>query len=282
MTDRTRLKQQRARAERLGPENFLLTIAADELHHRIGMVNRSFTSPAVVSAFPRWWAQNLDLLGIKDATCVEDTETLDLQPGAHDLVLHVMTLHWASDPVGQLIQCRRALKPDGLCLAVTLGGATGQELRAALATAEAEMTGGLSPRVLPMGDVRDLGGLMARAGFQMPVADTLTLPARYRSLPHIARDLRRMGESNAMAQRRTGPMPRKVARRTEELLDGTRDADGIPLTFELVTLTGWSPGPNQPTPKRPGSATTRLADALGVPEHPAPRLTDGPTRLDEG
>lgn len=243
------------------------------------MVNRTFTAPAVVSGFPEWWAARLTAQRLPDARAVADDEVLALEPEAHDLILHAMTLHWANDPVGQLIQCRRALRPDGLCLAVMLGGATAQELRAALATAEAEVTGGLSPRVLPMGDVRDLGGLMARAGFQMPVADTLSLPTRYRSLTHMARDLRRMGEGNAMAARQPGPMPRAVARRAEGLLDVTRDADGIPLTFELITLTGWSPGPNQPTPKRPGSAQTRLADALGVAEHSAPRLTDGPAPL---
>lgn len=151
LTDRTALERNRARAMR-APELFLHEAAAEELQHRLSMVNRAFNSPAVVSGFSDFWGRFLP-----HAKHTPDQEVLDLKPGAHDLVVHAMALHWANDPVGQLIQCRRALRPDGLLLAVGLGGQTLSELRAVFAQAEVEVSGGLSPRVAPMAEIRDLG-----------------------------------------------------------------------------------------------------------------------------
>ncbi|MEM1345587.1 MAG: methyltransferase domain-containing protein [Pseudomonadota bacterium] len=204
-------------------------------------------------------------------TLTHHGETLPFEPASADLALSVLMLHWADDPVGQLVQFRHALRPDGLFLAALFGGRTLAELRAVLATAEAEVSGGLSPRIAPMAEIRDLGGLLQRAGFAMPVADSLTLSVRYKSPIHLMRDLRAMGETNILRARHRHPLPRAVLWRAAELYaDHHADTDGrIAATFEIVFLTGWAPAPDQPQPRRPGSATTRLAEALGTVEIPS-------------
>ncbi|MDF0601607.1 methyltransferase domain-containing protein [Psychromarinibacter sp. C21-152] len=264
LTDRAALDRQRARARATGDAAlFLQEEAADEIQERLMMVNRRFTAPAVVTAWPDLWRARLP-----EAAISPDLETLSLEPGAHDLVIHAMSLHWADDPVGQLIQARRALKPDGLFLGALFGGQTLTELRGALAEAEAAVTGGLSPRVAPMAEIRDVGALMQRAGFALPVADNLPKTVSYADPLRLMRDLRAMGETNAMTER-----PRRFTRRAV-LLEAARryveafgTEDGrIPATFEIILLTGWAPGPDQPEPLRPGSATQSLADALGTTE----------------
>lgn len=262
LTDRPALLRNRARAM-TAPALFLHEEAADEIKDRLGMVNKSFTRPAVVSGFPGAW-QNW----FPDAVCVADEETLPLEEGTHDLVIHAMCLHWANDPVGQLIQARRALKPDGLFLGVFFGGETLHELRASLAQAEVDLMGGLSPRVAPMGEIRDLGALLQRAGFALPVADYLPLKASYESPLHLMRELRAMGETSALAARPRHATRRAVMMRACELYTETfATPDGrVPATFDLMVLTGWSPDASQPQPLRPGSATARLADALGTEE----------------
>ena len=199
-----------------------------------------------------------------------DDEVLALHPGAHDLVIHALALHWANDPVGQLIQCRRALKPDGLMLTVAFGGQTLNELRSALGQAEIEVTGGLSPRVAPMGEIRELGALLQRAGFALPVADSLPLTVSYATPLHLMRDLRAMGETNALKTRLRHATRRAVMLRACEIYCETfGDAQGrVPATFDLIVLTGWAPDESQPKPLRPGSATARLAEALGTQENP--------------
>mgnify|MGYP006283149233 CR=1 FL=1 len=266
LTDRTALSRNRARAAR-APSRFLQQAALEEVQFRLGMVNRTFTKPAVVTGDAAFWGAQYP-----QARAVLDDEVLALEQGAHDLVIHAMALHWANDPVGQLIQCRRALQPDGLFLAVLFGGDTLHELRAALASAESHLSGGLSPRVLPMGDIRDLGALLQRAGFALPVADSLSLGASYRDAFHLMRDVRAMGEGNALAHRLRRPTRPAVMQMAAELYAGAHaGADGrIPATFELIFLTGWAPDDSQPKPLRPGSATTRLADALGGVEKPLP------------
>lgn len=263
--DRAALAQHRQRAH--GTDLFLQQLAADEVEDRLSMVNRSFTRPAIVSGFPGFWAQ-----WMPDAEVVEDEEILPLKAGQYDLVIHAMCLHWASDPVGQIIQCRRALRPDGLFLAVLLGGQTLHELRAALAEAESRETGGLSPRVAPMAEIRDLGALLQRADLALPVADSVTTTAQYRDMTHLMHDLRDMGESNALAGRLRHPTRRAVFERAEHLYRHRfATADGkLPATFELVCLTGWAPADSQPKPLRPGSAAARLADALNTTETKLP------------
>ena len=268
LTDRPALLRQRARAlRRTDPALFLHEEARAEIEERLVSVNRTFTDVAVVTGFPALWRE-----WMPQAKVVPDDEVLDLAPGAHDLVIHALALHWADDPVGQLVQCRRALRPDGLFLGLTFGGQSLHELRAALAQAEAEVTGGLSPRVLPMGEIRDLGGLVQRAGLALPVADSLTRHVSYRDLFHLAADLRAMGEGNAMAARPRHPARRGVFLRAAAIMaESFATGPGrVRATFEILCLTGWAPDGSQQQPLRPGSAKARLADALRVPERPLP------------
>lgn len=260
LTDRSSLTRHRQRATAL----FLQELAVTEVEDRLSEVNRTFTSPLVVTGFPRMWPGK---------PCIADDEVLAADVGAYDLVIHALALHWANDPVGQLVQSRRALRPDGWFIGLMFGGQTLHELRACLAQAEAEVTGGLSPRILPMGEVRDLGSLLQRAGFALPVADTFTTEVRYRDAFHLMRDLRAMGEGNALAGRLRKPTRRAVMTRAAELYQQTyAGPDGrIPATFEIIVLTGWAPHDSQPKPLRPGSAKTRLSDALAVPELRLPR-----------
>ncbi len=269
LTDRNALARNRARADAF----FLHENAATELQERLAEVNRRFTAPAVVTGFPQFWSAALP-----DAHLVADVPVLNLTAGAHDLVVHALSLHWVDDIVGHLVQCRRALTPDGLFLGVMFGGQTLAELRACLGQAEAEVTGGLSPRILPMAEIRDLGGLMQRAGFALPVADSTTRTVTYASPRALMRDLRAMGEGNALANRLRHPTRRAVLARAEQLYTATYPAPDhrIRASFEVIFLTGWAPADSQPKPLRPGSAGQRLADALGTTETalPGPRHGD--------
>jgi SAM-dependent methyltransferase len=271
LTDRPALARHRARARRHPDHDdalFLHRIARSDIEERLIEVNRTFTAPAVVTGFPEVWA---DLRA--DVVIVPDDELLALQPQAHDLVIHAMGLHWSNDPVGQLVQCRRSLKPDGLCIATFPAGRTLGELRASLAEAESRETGGLSPRILPMGEIRDLGALMQRAGFALPVADVATQMVQYRELSGLYRDLRAMGEANSLSARSRTFTPRRVFAAAEAIYrTGFATPEGhLQATFELQFLTGWAPHESQQTPLRPGSAKARLADALRVPERPLPK-----------
>ena len=263
LTDRTALTRNRARSR--AEAMFLQQAARDEIQERLELVNRTFTSPAVVTGFPEVWHW-------PGARIVADDEVLALEQGAHDLVIHALCLHWANDPVGQLVQCRRALRPDGLFLGILFGGQTLHQLRAALAEAESRLTGGLSPRVAPMGEIRDLGALLQRAGFALPVADAAPLTVTYETALHLMRELRAMGEGNALAARPRRFAPRALfaeAARIYAEAYGTPDGR-IPATFEMIVLTGWAPDDSQQKPLRPGSAAARLADALKTEESPLP------------
>ncbi len=249
MTDITALHRNRARAS----DMLWQDMARDEAQDRLSVVNKSFTDAAVVTDFSHIWPEY---------TAVPMADTLAL--GSHDLVIHAMGLHWANDPVGQLVQCRRALRPDGLLIAVMFGGQTLTELRASLAQAESEITGGLSPRVLPMGEIRDLGGLLQRAGFALPVADSFTKTALYRDMFHLMRDLRAFGEASALAARPRHFTRTAILNRANDIYRANygRDDGLIPATFEVICLTGWAPHEDQQKPLRPGSAAARLEDAL--------------------
>ncbi|ROU03088.1 methyltransferase domain-containing protein [Histidinibacterium lentulum] len=261
--DRAALARHRARAAASGPALFLHEAVADEIEDRLAEVNRSFIEPAVVTPWPGIWAQRLP-----GAAMSPDDETLSFQPDRHDLVIHALALHWANDPVGQLVQCRRALKPDGLLIAALFGGRTLQELRGCLTDAEARVTGGLSPRVTPMGEIRDLGGLLSRAGLSLPVADSNSIRVSYDTPFHLMRDLRAMGETNALCARLRHASAREMLAEAARLYAERHSEDDgrVIATFEVVTLTGWAPAPDQPRPLRPGSAKVRLADALGATE----------------
>jgi len=193
---------------------------------------------------------------------------LPVAEGSADLIVSLMTLHWANDLPGALTQIRRALKPDGLFLGTLLGAGTLKELRAVLTEAELDMRGGASARVSPFADGFDGAGLLQRAGFALPVADVDRVTVRYSSLPALARDLRAMGETNVLAGP-IRPLNRAILTRAAALYaDRYAEPDGrIRATFEIVNLAGWAPHESQPHPLKRGSAKARLADALGVVEH---------------
>lgn len=262
LTDRESLLRFRARAMAMdNPALFLHERAILEVQERLELVNRTFTSPLIITGFTDVWRS-----AVPNARIVTDSEHLDLSENAHDLIIHAMSLHWANDPVGQLIQARIAMKPDGLFLAVFPGGQTLFELRQSMGEAEVAVTGGLSPHVAPMGDIRDLGALLQRAGFALPVADADPLCATYDSALHLMRDLRAMGEGNALTSRNRRPLPRAVLQQTVEVYEKHFAKGGrIPATFELITLTGWAASDNQPKPLKPGSATAHLSDILKDP-----------------
>ena len=264
LADAAALTRARARA-RLDKAGFLQDEAKIELQERLIDVNRTFTSPAIVTPFPEIWA---DL--VPNAKVVPATETLVLDPAAHDLVVHAMALHWADDPIGQIIQCRRALQADGLFLAAAFGGETLSELRIALAEAETATLGGLSPRVAPMAEIRDMGALLQRAGLALPVADRLPKTVSYDNVIALMHDLRDMGETNALATRHRRFAPRSLFAHTAELyaqkFPDPDQPDRICATFELIFLAGWAPHDSQQQPLRPGSAKARLADALSTTE----------------
>jgi SAM-dependent methyltransferase len=264
LTDRPALLRNRNRAT----EFFLHEEVIAEVKERLTEVNRTFTAPRIVTPFADLWSW----IG----PTVPDDDLLALDAGQHDLLIHALCLHWANDPVGQLVQCRHALQPDGLFLGFLFGGQTLNELRACLAEAEAEVTGGLSPRILPMGEIRDLGALLQRAGFALPVADSFTKTVFYRDALHLMRDLRQMGEGNALAERLRRPASRSVFSRAAQIYqEQFAEPNGdIRATFEIICLTGWCPHESQQKPLRPGSAAKRLAEALKAAEMPL-RYTDG-------
>jgi hypothetical protein len=188
-----------------------------------------------------------------------------------DLVASGLSLQLVNDLPGALIQIRRALKPDGLFLGAMLGGSTLAELRTAFLVAEEEIEGGVSPRVAPFADVRDLGALLQRAGFALPVADSDIVTVTYPDPLALMRDLRAMAASNALTARRKVPLRRATLARAIAVYRARFGlSDGrVPATFEIVTLTGWAPHESQQKPLTPGSARTRLADALDAEERSA-------------
>jgi SAM-dependent methyltransferase len=206
-----------------------------------------------------------------------DEEQLPFADESLDLVVSLLALHWTNDIVGALIQIRRALKPDGLFLGAILGGATLTELRQCLVQAESELSDGAGLRVSPFADALDAAGLLQRAGFALPVADVDRVTARYPHALALMADLRAMGESNVLHDRARRPLSRAVLARTAEIYrDRFADPDGrIPATFDIVSMTGWAPHPDQQQPLRPGSAKMRLADALHTREIPAGEKSGG-------
>jgi SAM-dependent methyltransferase len=200
-----------------------------------------------------------------------DEERLPFAEESVDLIVSTLALHWTNDLVGALIQIRRALKPDGLFIGAMLGGATLTELRQSLLLAEAELSDGAGPRVSPFADALDAAGLLQRAGFALPVADTDRVTVRYADPLKLIADLRAMGETNVLTDRARRPLSRAVLARMGEIYrQRFADPDGkVRATFEIVIMTGWAPHPDQQQPLRPGSAKMRLADALGTKEIPA-------------
>lgn len=260
----------RARAAR-APADFLHEAVAEELTERLLEVNRTFHRAALIGPRATLWAARLATAGVRAPLASADKEVLDLETDSLDLVVHCLALHWANDPVGQLVQCRRALRSDGLFLGALFGGDTLTELRQALAAAEVEEAGGLSPRVAPMGEIRELGTLLQRAGLALPVADSVRFDVIYPDALALMRDLRSMGETNVLRSRLRTPTRRAVIARAAQIYSDRFPApEGrVRATFEVVVLTGWAPSTGQPKPLRPGSARMRLKDALESAERPS-------------
>ena len=203
-----------------------------------------------------------------DKFIVADEEALPFGDGTLDLVVSALVLQFVNDLPGTLVQIRRALRPDGLFLAALIGGETLTELRQSFAAAESEVEGGASPHVAPFADLRELGALLQRAGFTLPVTDVDRLTVRYDSVFGLMRDLRRMGATNMLHARRRTPLRRATLMRMAEIYaERFSDNDGrVRATFEIIWLSGWAPHPSQQQPLKPGTARTRLADALGTRE----------------
>lgn len=199
---------------------------------------------------------------------VIDPEHLPFAAEAFDLIVSPLALHWVNDLPGALIQLRLALKPDGLLLASLFGGETLKELRIALIEAESELAGGAGPRVSPFADLQDIAGLLQRAGFALPTADRDVLTVRYGEPMRLLADLRAMGEASALRERSPRGLSRRILARAFEIYRARyADENGrVRATFEILTATGWSPHESQQKPLRPGSAKTRLADALNTKE----------------
>lgn len=283
-----RLAAQRlARAWRQpGRADFLLMRAADDLTDRLALVLRNFGAildlgtPGGIfgqRAFAKHFGAGVTLASpnVSDAGYQAVLAYPDLQPFApasFDLAVSGLALHLANDLPGALAQVRRSLRPDGLLMACLPGGRTLFELRACLAEAESAVTGGMSPRVAPFADVRDMGGLLQRAGFALPVADSETVTVRYDSLFALMADLRLMGATNVLRDRLRRPTRSAVFLAAAKLYqERFSDPDGrIRATFELIWISGWAPHESQQKPLRPGSAKMRLAEALGVPDDEAP------------
>jgi SAM-dependent methyltransferase len=271
--DRNLLRARRRRAAALGPVTFLIDRVAEDFSDRLATVLRRFELAVDLGTPTDAVRRALAASGKVDRiiatdVIVADEEALPFRDGSLDLVVSALALQFVNDLPGALIQIRRALKPDGLLLAALVGGDTLTELRDAFAAAEAEIEGGVSPRVAPFADLRDLGALLQRAGFALPVTDVDRLTVRYASPFALMHDLRRMGATNALVERRRRPLKRAtLARMAEIYCERFADADErIRATFEIVWLSGWAPHESQQQPLRPGSAQHRLADALGTRE----------------
>ncbi|KMO13743.1 methyltransferase domain-containing protein [Methylobacterium platani] len=280
---RTRL----ARARRAGFADFLVARAVEDLSDRLGAVLREFPRAldlgTPVPAAAAWLTASGRVAAVTRLTpvpeagspglavAVGDPEALPFGERSFDLAVSLLALQHANDLPGALVQVRRALKPDGLFVGCLLGGRTLTELRQVLTQAESEVEGGASPRVAPFAEVRDLGSLLQRAGFALPVTDVETVTVRYGDPFGLMRDLRAMGLTNALRERR-GTLRRETLMRAAALYaERFADPDGrLRATFELIWLSGWVPHESQQKPLRPGSAQTRLADALGTVERKEP------------
>ncbi|HEV7877551.1 methyltransferase domain-containing protein [Bradyrhizobium sp.] len=265
--DRTLLRARRKRAEKLGPATFLLDRVAEDMTERLHAVLREFARAGDIGT-PGDQVRNALTKRVGQLARVDlpDSESrpLPLAPESIDLAVSALALQFVNDLPGVLAQIRRALKPDGLLLAAMIGGDTLTELRQSFAAAEAELEGGISPRVAPFADLRDVGALLQRAGFALPVTDVDRIVVRYDSALALMQDLRRMGATNVLVERRHVPTRRATLLRTAQVY-GERfaDPDGrIRATFDLVWLSGWAPHQSQQKPLPPGSAKASLAEAV--------------------
>jgi SAM-dependent methyltransferase len=281
--DRALIRRRLARAAQAGPAEFLIAHVADDLSERLKAILRSFPVAILLGGATAHGAHALSESGKGETVLrlaalppstrdfpatVADEETLPLGEASVDLVVSLLSLQAVNDLPGALAQIKRALRPDGLFIACLLGGESLTELRQSLAEAEVELAAGVSPRVAPFADARELGALLQRAGFALPVTDVEKLTVRYDDAFALMRDLRAMGMTNPLVERARMPLRRATLLRAAQIY-AERFADPdrrLRATFDLVWLSGWAPHESQQRPLRPGSARTRLADALGVTE----------------
>jgi SAM-dependent methyltransferase len=274
--DRTLLRARQNRAANMGAATFLLDRVADDMADRVAAVLRTFRHAADIGTSGDQVRSALAgrvgaIMAVELPT--DEREALALSPASLDLAVSALALQFVNDLPGVLVQIRRALKPDGLLLAATLGGETLIELRQAFAAAESELEGGISPRVAPFADLRDIGALLQRAGFALPVTDVDRVVVRYDGAFALMHDLRRMGATNILTERRRTPLRRATLLRMAQIY-GERfaDSDGrIRATFDIVWLSGWAPHESQPKPLKPGSAKASLEDAVKGRTSPSPR-----------
>ncbi len=284
--DRTAVRKIRNRAAaQIRNHDFLFNFAHESIMDRLSLIRRKF--PLALQIGARGPTKIVENARIEKLTCVDisekllqsantncvqaDEENLPFAPASFDLVISALSLHTVNDLPGTLVQIRRILKPDGLFIGALCGGETLRELRHSLMEAEIALTGGISPRVYPFAGRQDAGSLMQRAGFALPVVDSETVTAEYSNPLKLMADLRGMGESNIIAGRRRGMTPKTLIRKSSEIYAQNFSTPGgkIEATFEVIFMTGWSPHESQQKALRPGSASARLADALGTEEKSA-------------
>ncbi len=282
--DRAAVRRHRGRAARSGGGDFLRREVAELLVGRLRETRRVYRTvldvgggrAAPLRGYPGDGEPGLrvsadlaeDMLRDAAPAAVLDEELLPFGDGVFDLAVSRLALHWVNDLPGALVQLRRCLRPDGLFVGAMLGGDTLVELRDAFLGAEAETAGGARPRTSPMVAPPDAAALMQRAGFALPVVDVDTVTATYADPLALMRELRAMGETNAVAGRHRGFMRRGTLLAAAERYRRLHAApDGrVPATFQIVWMTGWAPARSQPRPLRPGSAERGLAEALEAGE----------------
>ncbi len=263
--DRLLLRRRLARADRAGAATFLLERVAEELAERLHAILRDFPEAADVGTpSDILQGQLKERLAHLDRVAIPDDERLALEPETRDLVVSALALQFVNDLPGVLTQIRAALRPDGLLMATMIGGETLTELRQAFAAAETELEGGMSPHIAPLPDLRDIGALLQRARFALPVVDLDRVVVRYDSAFALMHDLRRMGATNALLERRRAPLRRATVLRMADIYaENFSDPDGrIRATFDILWIAGWKPHPSQQQPLKPGSARARLEDAI--------------------
>lgn len=274
--DRVLLDRRRARSAAQGPALFLMERAAEDLGDRVALHKRHFDTALEIGGFASPLAAHLpadkigrlwrcDTLGTSgEVDFIASPEALPLATGAFDLCLSCLYLQFTNDLPGAFLRIRESLRPDGLFLAALIGGDSLTELRQAFGEAEIELMGGMSPRVVPMADVRGLGGLLQRAGFALPVADLDRVTVTYETPLGLLRDLRAMGATNPLVERHKRPLRRDLLMRAMAIYAERFGTGGgrVAATFDILHLSAWAPAPTQPQPLKPGSAKMRLADAL--------------------
>jgi SAM-dependent methyltransferase len=263
--DRALLRTRQRRALQSGAATFLLDRVVEDMADRLAAVKREFAHAADIWTPGEGLASHLRFNAFA-RIAPEDSprETLPLAPESLDLVVSALAFQFVNDLPGVLAQIRRALKPDGLLLAAMIGGDTLTELRQSFAVAEAECEGGVSPRVAPFADLRDIGSLLQRVGLALPVIDVDRVVVRYDDAFALMQDLRRMGATNILVERRRMPTRRATMLRMAQIYrERFADADRrIRATFDVIWMSGWAPHESQQKPLRPGSAKARLEEAV--------------------